>query len=275
MPEPKLKSVSKPRQEKKAALTQDEINEVLFPEMSADEFCIGSRKFRIRCLPYKFEQMFRKHAMPIIQAEFKPIERIIFSYTTKEALITNDLHITESIGKSEIDADVYLLNAMIVICLSQDKRILEAQASGTEVPLDEMAAIEKNYRIMIEMAEKWPTESPRHYIRDVVRRQSDKMKLVQSLGESLMARCEEAAKLVGMNETFSTLKQGFTERALSFLGKAGNAAGIPGNSFLPSTVTGSETSQPAAPSKNSGATQEPPEAAPVEEQVEQASQPVQ
>lgn len=278
MPETKTKpSVVQPRKtETKAEQINDStVHEVLFPETTADFFEIGERKFRIQFMPYKFEQLFRRYAMPILEAEFKPIEKAVFSYTTNQSLITNDLKVTESLFRSELDADAYLPNAMVVICMSQDPRILEAAANGQETPADEWIKIDREYRLLIDYNKKWPAKSPRHYMRDVVRKQSDKLDLMQTLGESLMARCGEAAKLMGVAGEYDSLRLAFTQQVSKFMEKAGKLAGVPGNSFLPSTDNGSETNQRAEPSRSSEIappTAEDPEAAPVEDQAAQRVQ---
>jgi hypothetical protein len=250
MPETKKKSpaVVKPLPQKQD-VTSDEINEIIFPDLSREEFSIGSRKFRIRPLSLKFEQMFRRSTMPIIEAEIKPIEKAIFIFTTDQALITNDLKITESIMQSEINADVYITNAVVVLCMSQDARILKAIADGVELPLEEQLKIEKEYRLMIDNCDEWPSGSGRHYLREVIRKQSDKLKMVQLVGESLMARFAEVSSLVGERKRFDSLKLDFTQRAQNFLEKVGSRVGASANLFSPSTGTGSETNQIAEQQK--------------------------
>lgn len=222
-------------------ITHDQIAEVMFPELSKDTFKINETTYRIRVLPYKFEQMFRRAAMPILEAELKPIERAIFSLSTDQAMITNDLKITESISKSEVDADVFLLNAVLVICLSQDPLIVKNASEGRETTADAMMKIEKTYKIRLDNLEVEP--STRAYFREIVRKQSEKMKLVQLLGESLMARCAETSSLVGVRSQFDSLKQDFTRQVSKFLEKAGKVVGVSASSFSPSTATGSETNQ--------------------------------
>jgi len=247
----------------------------MFPDLSNDRFKIADREFSIRVLPYKFEQMFRRSAMPIIEAELKPIERAVVFFTSDEKLITPDAKLTESFAQSELNADIWLTNCLIVMCISQDERWLKAGAEGKELTRDEQLKIESEYRSMIEYG-TWPEEvtSPRAYMRAVVRKQQDKLKMVQRLGESLMARCEDMASLTGTKGQFDLLKQGFTQRVSKFLGKAGSLVGASANSPSPSTAVGSETPKPDAspktpqPERNKDEAETDPEAGPAEPLVQ-------
>src|ERR1035437_1111587 len=265
MPEIKEKrktSAPKPAIEKQD-LSPDQVEEVMFPELSKDKFHLGDQVFRIRVMPYKFETMFRKATMPILESELKPIEKAIVAFTTDQALYQGDMRITEAITKSELDADIFLINAMIVICLSQDAEFVAAASSGVEFPADAQMKIELRYRKLLEYSENLGP-SPRNYFREVIRKQADKHQMVQILGESLMARCAEVSSLMGKRHEFDSRKQDFSRQAQKFLEKAGKAVGPLASLFSPSTETGPETNQPAEPLKIPAATQvaEPEAAAP-------------
>lgn len=244
MPETKRKPKVVPAPEKQD-LTNSEVEEILIPELSQDTFTIGERTFAIRVLPYKFEQMFRRHAIPILEMEMKPVEKAIINFATDQVKYTNDLKITESLLKSEVDADQYLTNAVICICLSQDERWLKAAQKGVELPLEQRTKIETEYRVLIDMSTDYPTESPRHYLREVVRKQADKMKLSQRLGESLMARLAEVSSLMGSEarEKFDSQKQDFMQQVLTFMEKAGKRVEASVSSSTPSMGTGSGTNR--------------------------------
>lgn len=230
-------------------LTQDQLDEIHFPELSKDQFTIAGKNFRVRALVWKWERVFRKAVIPIVESEFKPFERAIYMFASELAIVKEDLGFTSSFTESEIDVDMHLTNCVSIICLSQDPEILQMAAEGQEVPLELQMKLEKKYIIMIENADDFPGGSARNYLREIVRKQCEKMNLVQILGESLIARFGELSALAGTKSQFDSLKQGFTQQARKFIEKAGRVAGIQANLSSQSTETGLVTNSPETPPK--------------------------
>jgi len=242
----KRTSVSPRPKKTSATLTDDQVDEILFPDLSTDQFKLIDFKnqphtFRIRVLGWRWERIFRKACMPIVETELKPFERVIYMFATKMDVMKDDLELTHSFTQSEVDADIHLTNCVLLICVSQDPEILNLAAQGQEIPLELELRLQNKYRAMIENGTEWPGGSARNYLREIVRKQCEKLKMVQTLGESLMARFGEISTLTGTRSTFDSLKAGFMQQATSFMEKAGKAAGIPAKSSTPSMDSGSAT----------------------------------
>lgn len=230
-------------------ISQDQLEEIQFPELSKDQFKIGDRAFRIRALPWKWERVFRKACMPILESELKPFERAIYMFTSDLAIVKEDLGFTRSFTESETDVDAHLTHCVNIMCMSQDAKIMELAAKGQEVPLELQLQLEAGYRILIDNCEEWPEGGARNCLREIVRKQCEKMKLVQTLGESLIARLEELSALTGMKSQFDSLKRDLSKQASEFMAKAGKIAGIPDKSSSQSTGSGSAKKQVETPSK--------------------------
>lgn len=221
-------------------LTEEQLREVIQPEVSRDSFQISGKTFRLRVLPWKWEQAFRNKVMPLLATEMKPFEKIIYFFSTELSLIKEDAQFTEAAIGSELNADVHLTDAVAIICMSQDEAVQQAAKEGIEMPLDQEMAIEKKYRLMIQNAEM--ESSPRIFLRNVVRQQMQKQKLVETLGESLMVRLDEFAKMTGTTQTFDSVKRAFTKQVSDYLARIGQPASTSEKSSLPSTESSSETS---------------------------------
>lgn len=249
MDEKKRKSVTSPVAIKPPELSQDQLDEINFPELSKDLFNIADKSFRIRVMPWKWERVFRKACMPILESELKPFERAIYMFASELSLVKEDLGFTHSFTESEIDIDSQLTTCVMIMCMSQDPEILKLGAEGQEIPLELQMRLEKQYISQIDNAEEWPGGSARHYLREIVRKQCEKMQLVQKLGESLIARFGELSALTGTKGQFDSLKRGFSRQAEAFMEKAGRIAGIPAKSSSQSTDSGLATKPPETQSK--------------------------
>jgi hypothetical protein len=216
-----VREIPKPRE---ISITEDQINEINFPELSQDIFKVGDREFAIRVLPWKWEMLFRKHAMPLMEAEFKPIEKMIYSFQAELYLTDKDLGITESVFASEMQADECITKSLAIVCVSQDEIVRKKASAGEEITAVEYQALEKKYRVMLENAEGIDP-SPRVYYRAVLAKQMEKQRMVQALGESVLTRLENFAGLVGTDKaSISSLKVLFMQRVRSVLERAGHLA---------------------------------------------------
>lgn len=224
-------------------LKPSELNEILFPELSKDSFKLLDNEYRIRVLPWKWEIAFRDAVLPIVEHEFKPFEKVIYAFSTELHLLKEDMQITETIIDTERKVDAYLTRAVAIICVSQDEETLRRAAVGEEMPMDVQAKLEKKYRIMIENAPDM-VPSPRIYLREIVRAQMAKHEMVQRLGESLMARFDEFARLAGQKETFDSLKQTFTLQVRNYMDLVGSRV-----STLASSSTQPTANLPATSSR--------------------------
>ena len=221
-------------------ITEKQIDEILIPELSEDKFTIAGKRFRIRVLAWRWERQFRYVVMPILQREVKPFEKAIYSVSTENHLRTGDIGITEAAFESEREVDLYLNQAVAVICLSQDPEIMSLLAAGQELPTDVETKKLRQYQAMIDNADDM-RPSPRVFLRAVVQKQMEKHEMVQRLGESLMARFDEFARLAGIAPNLSGLKQAFMQQARSYLDSAGQAVSTLGNSSTPATGASFET----------------------------------
>jgi hypothetical protein len=222
-------------------LSDSEVSEILFPELSEDKFNLGDKDFSIRVLPWKWEMNFRRFAVPIITEELKVFERAAIAFATNQQFYQSDIGIAAAAGKGEIEGDSYLNNAVITICLSQENKIREAAARGKELTKPELDSIERKYRVLLDEL-IIPDGNTRLYLREIVRRQSDKHKLLEKLGESLMARLEDMTRLLGMQDQTEvvSLKRDFTRQLRSFIAKAGSTVATVDKSSSQSTASGSE-----------------------------------
>lgn len=249
MDEKKVKPATLKAVGKSPELSQDQLDEINFPELSKDQFHIGKQHFRIRVMPWKWERVFRKACLPIMESELKPFERAIYLFASELAVVKEDLGLTHSFTESEIDVDAHLTTCVMIICMSQDPEILKLAAEGQEIPLELQMRLEKEYVSKIEYTGDWPGGSARDYLRQVVKTQCEKMQLVQTLSKSLIGRLEELSTLTGMRPQFDSLKRGFSQQLQSFMEKAGRDAGIPASLSTESTGNGSATKPPETPSK--------------------------
>lgn len=213
-------------------ITDQEVEEILYPELSKDRFTLMGREYSIRVLPWKWERAFRAAALPLIEQEFKPFEKIMYSYATELHMLKEDMALTESFIDTEKSVDSFLTAAVVVICVAQDAEVLKHAAAGTELPLDLITRLETKYRIFIENAPDLQP-SPRLYLREIVRKQMEKHEMVQRLGESLMARLGECASLAGARKDFDSLRADFMQQARSFLASVGKRVSTSANSFIP------------------------------------------
>lgn len=245
------------------SLTEAQIDEIIFPDLSQDEFTLGDKSYRIRVLNFRWEKLFRRQYAPITAEELKPFERLILLMASDIIEpMGGDLGLARSIANSEVEVDAYLTNCIIIICLSQDPEHVAANKNGDELPLDKQKQIEKRYRTIIENLDEVPGGGgPRHYLRSIVRIQAEKQKLVQDLGESLMARFAETGVLLGAKEQFDSLKQGFTRSVQKVLEKAGKTEKMLASLSSPSTESGS--AKPLTPKNNESESES--KNAPVEE----------
>jgi hypothetical protein len=219
MPEAKVRPI-----QPEVKITEEQVQEINFPELSNDKFSINDKEYAIRVLPWKWEMLFRKHTMPLMEAEFKPIEKLIFTFQSESYLVDKDLGITESIFASEALADECITKGVAVICISQDPTVRARAANGEELLATEYQALEKKYRVMIENAEEL-LPSPRAFLREVITRQMEKQKMVQALGESVLTRFENFAGLVGTDKNaMSSLRALFMQQVRSILENAGQVA---------------------------------------------------
>jgi hypothetical protein len=257
----------------KPTISADQLEEILFPELSADEFSFNEKKFAIRILPWKWDAIFRRHALPIITEELKPFERALQVFTTNSYIVLEDLGIAKSAGRSEIEGDNYLTNCIVTICMSQDPEMLKAAAEGRELDKETLLKLETRYRVMVDNYAA-PDGRTRLYLREIVRKQAEKQKLVQTLGESLIARLGELSELTGTKSTFDSLKRDFTRLARSFMEKAGKAVETLDSSSSLSMASGFESrplEKPSTrPNQDEAATEVLPTADLEEEQVERA-----
>lgn len=213
-------------------VTDGQVEEILHPEFSSDIFKIEDKTFSIRVLPYKWEMQFRKYALPLLQAEYKPIEQAIFNFRTERHLTDKDLHITESIMDAQAIADEQILKAVATICVSQDDGVKAKAAAGEELTAAELLLLEKRYSIMIENAEI--PGSAREYLRGIITVQMDKQQMVQNLGEDLLARLEQFVGLAGAQPgSIRSLRQLFMQQVRNALEQAGQAASTWAKSSLP------------------------------------------
>lgn len=224
------------------SLTDYQLDEIIFPDLSQDKFTLNGQDFRIRVLNYRWEKIFRRQAMNIQAEELKPFERLLLVLAgAEDATKMKDLGLAQSIALSEVEVDAHLTNCVVVMCLSQDPAHIATENDGIEMSLKEQTALEIKYRLMVENLREVPGGGgPRQYLRAIVRKQSDKLKLVQDLGESLMARFEEAGTLLGAKEQFDSLKQGFIHSVRKFTEKAGKIVKTSDSLSSPSTESGSE-----------------------------------
>ncbi len=247
----KRKSAVSPVATEQPQLSSDQLDEIHFPDLSKDQFRIGGQTFRIRIMPWRWERIFRKACMPIVESELKPFERAIYMFASDLSIVKEDLGFTHSFTESEIDADLYLTQCVTIMCLSQDPEILKLATSGQEIPIQLQMSLEAKYTAMIENSNEWPGGSARSYLREVVRKQCEKMDLVQTLGKSLMRRFEELSELAGTKSQFDSLKLGFSQQVQKFMGKAGSVVGTPARSSSLSTDNGSATKPVETPSNDS------------------------
>jgi hypothetical protein len=225
---------------KKPTITEAQVDEIIFPDLSEDKFTLADTSYRIRVLNFRWEKMFRRAAMPIIEQELKPFERMLLLFAAGVDPLIGDLGIARSIGQSEVDVDIFLTNAVVCICMSQDPEILLVQAQGVEMTVQKQEEIEKKYHRIVETLEEVPGGGgPRQYLREITRKQVEKLKMVQTLGESLMARFAEAGTLLGAKNQFDSLKLAFSQQVRKFTEKAGNVVETSANSSTPSTENGS------------------------------------
>jgi hypothetical protein len=254
----KTVSLINPTVKKPATISDAQIDEIIFPDLSEDKFSLGDKSFRIRVLNFRWEKLFRRAAMPIIEQELKPFERMLLLFAAGVDPMVGDLGITRSIGQSEIDVDIFLTNSVVCMCMSQDPEILADQAQGIEMTVDKQQVIEKKYHNMVENLEDVPGGGgPRQYLREVVRKQVEKLKMVQSLGESLMARFAETGTLLGAKDQFDSLKQGFSQQVRKFTEKVGNAVATSANSSTPS-MENISANPLTSPTKTENTASEPP-----------------
>jgi hypothetical protein len=225
----------------KPVLTEEELDEIIFPDISPETYTLADVVYRIRVLPWRWEKKFRKAVMPLIAQEVKPLEKIIHIFAMERQFIDEDLHLTESILDTEQGGDQFLTQAVVVICMSQDDQILAYVGKGQEIPANVEAKIETKYRLLIENTPDL-LPSPRVFLREIVRSQMRKHEMVQRLGESCLARLLESATLVGEKQSFSSLKAAFSQRVRSYLELDGNAESILASSSIPPTASSAGTS---------------------------------
>lgn len=237
-------------------LSQDQLEEIQIPELSKDQFTIQDRHFRIRVMPWKWERVFRKACMPILESELKPFERAIYMFASDLSIVKEDLGFTKAFTDSETDVDLHLTRCVNIMCMSQDPEVMKLASAGQEIPLQLQLELEAKYIALIDYCEEWPGDNARNYLREVVRKQCEKMKLVQTLGESLIARLEELSALTGMKNQFDSLKQDLSRQARDFMTRAGKVAGIPDKSSSQSTGNGSAIKPVETPLKKPNPTAE-------------------
>lgn len=238
----KSKSVTEinPTKNQPLELSDAQVEEILFPDLAEDKFTLGERTFRIRVLNFRWEKLFRRSAMPIIEQELKPFERLLLLFAAGVDPAIGDLGISRSIGQSEVDVDLFLTNSVVTICMSQDPEIMAGQAQGIELNIEKQQEIEKRYHNLVENLEEVPGGGgPRQYLREITRKQVEKLKMVQTLGESLMARFAEAGTLLGAKEQFDSLKRGFSQQVQKFTEKVGKTEEMSASLSSPSMENGS------------------------------------
>ena len=233
-------------------LTPENMDTVLYPELDRDTFRIAGQTWALRVLPWRWEMEFRKSAQRILEAEMKPFERIIYGITSQMHLVAGDMKVTEALTQSELDADLHLVPAVVTIMLSQDEELKKYLAKGDPPPPDLMPALEKKYTALIEYADD--IECPRRYLREIVSRQMQKQRLVESMGERLAGRLQEFASLAGLTTDFAGLKRDFMQLVRSGLAKATRGARTSVSASGPSTGTSRTTSSPTSPAALAGLT---------------------
>jgi len=199
------------------------VDEAVNPDLVVWEtFRVGEREFQIRPLPFKWDRLFREHAMPIIGAELKPVEVLLTAIVGQAAAYTTEVGVIRSLVQSELEADEHLAPAVAAICASQ------ADASVT----DKRKAVEK-----------WTANCEsiltRYELRAVLDKQVAVQKDVDRLGESLRTRFTTLGRLVGKNLDFGSLLLGSIVPQPKPSAPGGTSASTSSNS------SGSSTGKPA------------------------------
>jgi hypothetical protein len=171
-----------------ADLTQEELNRVVDPEVSAETFIFGTNNDAVRSprtwlmkpLAYRYEKEFRKRAMPMLKVAYAPFETLMSSFGNSYVSGISP-GIVSSIFDAEVAIDDYLEDSLLVILQAQDRTITK------DWVLDNAKS--------------------RNQIFEIVMQQCALHHLMDRLGESLAERFGTIATTMGLNLDLPTLKQ--------------------------------------------------------------------
>ncbi len=186
-------------EETKTQQVDAELQEALHPDtVEWDKFAVGEKDFEIRPMMFGWDQVWRKYALPIMGAEFRPLESLIRSFVGEDKGQAG-AGFTSDVVESELEVDNYLPLAVGVICASQH----DPKAT---------AKLEKTKHWSGIVAE---TKS-REELRGIVNKQFTISKGIENLGKSLQTRLQYLGSLVGeKNLDLGSLLRGFPLPAVS------------------------------------------------------------
>lgn len=175
MPETKLK-----------AAVDAEMREAVDPESVEDwkKFKVGKDEFEIRPLTFKWDQVFRRYAMPMLGAQLLPVEMLVAAAVGGTTSYKVNLGISKAITASELETDELLPSALGAICAAQD-----AARGGKAKDLPRLDAVKY-------WADRVSDALMRDEIEELVEDQLNIQKALQALGKSLSTRFKVLGQLV-------------------------------------------------------------------------------
>lgn len=189
-------------------IARTQLEEAVHPEDVKDwpKFTVGGRTFEIGPLPFKWEKLFRKYAMPMVSAGLQPIEMLIVAAAGKQVDFQRSLGISDQIAKSENDIDAYIAPALSIVCVAQVNKGKEKSAWDTAEAWQE----------------KIEDEMSRQAILELVEAQLDAVKAMDHLGNSFARRFKSLSSLLGSQLDLNSLMPSLTTPAGSTSATAGS-----------------------------------------------------
>ena len=172
------------------------------------------RKWKMQPLRWKYEKLFRKQAMPMLAATYKPFETLI---ATMAQPLYSDLtpSLIKAMADAENEADDYLTKCIHIILLAQD----------SDISLD------------------WVEDNAegRDQMMTIVQRQCELHKIMDRLGESLAGRLQRLASMMGLQLDLPSLKRLWKQVTADFSAKITKVVSTAPNAFGQFMENSSET----------------------------------
>ena len=158
--------------------TEEQIAQAVYPELAAAEHVsVGGKKIEIKPFKRRWQALFRQAALPFFRPEITATEEIQKAFADGTADF-------KSIGgllvDSELESDAALDRAAAIV--------LAAQIAGAEMRVEETIAEQTAW-----LGGAATTEE----MRELVERQAERERLIESVGERLPARLVRSARLAG------------------------------------------------------------------------------
>jgi len=182
-------------------LTDEEMQLIIEPDapyVKKELFRFGknsdgeSRVWALRPLDFHYEKAFRRVAMPMLAASYRPFE-VLMANLSAQFVTEHNPSVIKAMSEAEIEVDDYLVKAVHIILMAQDNKIT-------------LDWVEKN-------------APSRDYLFKIVQKQADIHKLMDRLGESLAERLGRLAQMMGIQIDLPSLQRLWKQLTADFSAK--------------------------------------------------------